>query len=86
IPIIPGILPINNFERVFAFAKKCNASIPKSMIEAFKNISSNEDNLKLSLSLLVDQVEALKQYGVTNYHFYSLNQSELLESLFKSFE
>jgi methylenetetrahydrofolate reductase (NADPH) len=86
IPIIPGILPINNFERVFAFAQKCNASIPKSMIEAYKNISSNEDNLKLSLSLLVDQVEALKQNGVKNYHFYSLNQSELLESLFKSFE
>jgi len=86
IPIIPGILPINNFEKVCSFAQKCNTVIPKSMIEAFNNLSSNEDTLKLSLNLLVGQVEGLKQYGVTNFHFYSLNQSTLLESLFKSFE
>jgi methylenetetrahydrofolate reductase (NADPH) len=68
VPIVPGILPITRFPQVTRFAKRCGATIPEWLEHRFKLISA---------AVAIEQVHALQRHGVDQFHFYTLNRSEL---------
>jgi len=86
IPIIPGILPINNFTRVSAFASKCGASIPKEITKKYESLTMESECFEPSLDLLINQVNNLIENQIKKIHFYTLNQHKLLVNLFSSIE
>ena len=45
-PIIPGILPIDNFKKVKDFSLKCGTIIPKWIEDKFSNLKEEEKNVK----------------------------------------
>ncbi|CAL4326112.1 methylenetetrahydrofolate reductase [Buchnera aphidicola] len=82
VEIIPGILPVYNFQQLQRFAKMTNVDIPKWMFEMFDGLSSNITVQKIiGSSILIDMVKNLSSEGVQNFHFYTLNQSDIVYSV-----
>jgi methylenetetrahydrofolate reductase (NADPH) len=77
-PIVPGILPITRFPQVTRFAKRCGATIPAWLEQRFEGLDDNPETRKLiSAAVAIDQVHQLQRHGVDQFHFYTLNRSEL---------
>lgn len=76
-PILPGILPVENFSKMLSFAKRCQASVPSSMHEAFAKAPDPQDAYKLSIRIAADQCKGLQAEGVEHLHFYTLNNPDL---------
>lgn len=77
-PLVPGILPITRFPQITRFAKRCGASIPDWLEHRFDGLDDNPDTRKLiAAAVAIEQVHALQRHGVDQFHFYTLNRSEL---------
>ena len=82
VPIIPGILPILNFTRVQELAKKCGTHIPEWMVRTFDGIeASSSVNSMLAAAVCIEQCEKLYEAGERNFHFYTLNKSDLTRAV-----
>ena len=82
--LIPGIIPITNFQKIREFSIKCGASIPKTFEVIFDDHFSNlnnEEQLEIVLSIIADQAKDLIQNGINNLHIYSLNQISLMDQI-----
>lgn len=77
LPIHPGVLPIENFQKMRNFAARCGARVPDWMGEAFAAADTPEAAHDLSVRLAVEQCEALRAEGVEHFHIYTLNNPEL---------
>ena len=76
-PIIPGILPVENFGRMTNFAARCHAKVPEWMHKAFARADSPETAHLLAVAIASDQCDALRAEGVEHLHFYTLNYPDL---------
>ncbi|PCJ42945.1 MAG: methylenetetrahydrofolate reductase [NAD(P)H] [SAR86 cluster bacterium] len=82
IPIIPGILPILNFSRVQDLAARCGAHIPAWLIDLFEGIeTSSSTNNMLAAAVVIEQCDKLYAAGVRDFHFYTLNKSDLARAV-----
>lgn len=82
IPIIPGILPILNFSRVQDLAARCGTHIPERLVRLFDGIeASSSVNNMLAAAVAIEQCENLYAAGVRNFHFYTLNKSDLTRAV-----
>jgi methylenetetrahydrofolate reductase (NADPH) len=76
-PIIPGILPIENWVGARKFALSCGTQVPAWLDEAFdKAIRDNRHDL-LATALATELCSNLLEGGVEDLHFYTLNRPEL---------
>ncbi|MDQ6957321.1 MAG: methylenetetrahydrofolate reductase [NAD(P)H] [Mariprofundaceae bacterium] len=77
IPLIPGMMPILNYEQIVRFSAMCGASVPAFMHEKMQPIQSDLDAVKaLGIELATKQCQALIADNVAGLHFYTLNKSE----------
>ncbi len=76
-PIIPGILPIENWAGVQKFAAQCGTHIPQVIIDAFRNASRNGTEALLATALAAELCDDLLTGGVEHLHFYTLNRATL---------
>ncbi|MGA8206185.1 MAG: methylenetetrahydrofolate reductase [Woeseiaceae bacterium] len=77
-PIVPGILPITRFPQLQRFASRCGASVPAWLVERFDGLDDDlETRQMIAASVAIEQVRTLQAEGVDNFHFYTLNRSEL---------
>ena len=81
IPVVPGVLPIMDFEKMKGFAARCGASVPGWLHERFANVNSPEDAKKVSIDVLTKQVEDLIAGGARHIHVFTLNDAEMCEHL-----
>ncbi len=76
LPIIPGIMPISNFDQIVRFSSMCGAQIPAWLHEAMAPIHDNLDAVAdLGIELAVRQCSELLQNGIPGLHIYTLNKS-----------
>ena len=81
-PIVPGILPVTNFKRVREFARKCGASVPGWLAELFEGLDRDPTTRNLVAAwVAAEQCRKLQEYGVREFHFYTLNRAELTRSI-----
>ena len=87
IPIIPGILPIYNFDAVKQIAGKCGAVIPSYIEDAFSDtgILNRSDQLEVAAEILKSQVHDLACAGYEAIHIYTLNRVELAKLAAETF-
>lgn len=84
-PIIPGIMPITNFEQIVRFSGMCGASIPARIHGLMEPIQDDLDAVKkLGIELATRQCAELLDGGVTGMHFYTLNKSEATIAIVQS--
>lgn len=78
VPIIPGILPIQNFGQTAKFAAKCGAAIPEKLQAMFEGLDDDpETRQMIASSTAIALCEKLRSEGVDQFHFYTLNRAEL---------
>ncbi|MCB1516980.1 MAG: methylenetetrahydrofolate reductase [NAD(P)H] [Hyphomicrobiaceae bacterium] len=82
VPIVPGIQPIHNFVQVSRFAAKCKARIPGELTRRFEGVEAGTDlHGMLAAATAAQQVTELLEGGVTAFHFFTMNRSELVIAL-----
>ena len=76
--IVPGILPITRFPQLTRFAEQCGATVPEWLQHRFDGLDDDPDTRKLiAASVAIEQVQQLQKEGIDEFHFYTLNRSEL---------
>jgi methylenetetrahydrofolate reductase (NADPH) len=79
IPIVPGILPLQNFAQAQSFAERCGASIPGWLADRFEGLDDDLDtHQKVAVAVAVEQVLDLVDHGVTDFHFFTMNRADLV--------
>ncbi len=79
IPIVPGILPVQNFRQTKNFAARAGASVPAWLAERFEGLDDDVATRKLiAAAVAAEQVLNLVDRGVTEFHFYTMNRADLV--------
>lgn len=78
IPIVPGILPITNFAQTLKFSQMCGTSVPAWLGHLFDGLDADPATRSLvATHVAIRQCRILQHEGVNQFHFYTLNRSEL---------
>lgn len=76
--IVPGILPITRFPQLTRFAEQCGATVPDWLEQRFDGLDDDPETRKLiAASVAIEQVQLLRRAEINEFHFYTLNRSEL---------
>jgi methylenetetrahydrofolate reductase (NADPH) len=79
VPIVPGIVPVQNFKQTAGFAKRTGASIPAWIAERFEGLDDDMATRRLvAAAVCAEQVVDLIDRGVTHIHFYTMNRADLV--------
>lgn len=82
-PIIPGIMPITNFEQIERFTRMCGATIPMRLRLALERVKDDpEALLELGVAHASVQCKDLLARGAPGIHFYTLNRSRATRMIF----
>ena len=82
IPIVPGILPVQNFKAATNFAARAGATVPAWLAERFHGLDNDPATRKLiAAAVAAEQVIDLLDRGVTNFHFYTMNRADLVYAI-----
>ena len=82
IPIVPGIMPVQNFKQQANFAKRAGASIPAWLAERFEGLDDDLVTRRLvAAAVCAEQVVDLIDRGVTDLHFYTMNRADLVYAI-----
>lgn len=77
IPIIPGIMPINNFAQLSRFSAGCGAEIPRWLRKRLEEFYDDTDSMQaFTLDFLTEFTQQLIDIGVPGLHFYSMNKTQ----------
>ncbi len=76
-PVIPGIIPIENWTGIRKFATACGTSIPGWMDEAFAKAERDGRADLLATAICTEMCDRLIAEGVEDLHFYTLNRPQL---------
>lgn len=80
-PIIPGILPIENWDGVQRFATQCGTHIPQVIADGFRNATRDGTETLLATALAAELCDDLLQGGVEHLHFYTLNRGAMTRNV-----
>ena len=76
--IVPGILPITRFPQLQRFARLCGASVPAWLHERFAGLEDvPKTRQMIAANIAIELVRKLQAEGINEFHFYTLNHSEL---------
>jgi methylenetetrahydrofolate reductase (NADPH) len=82
LPIVPGILPVQNFATATNFAKRAGASVPAWLAQRFDGLDEDPATRKLiAAAVAAEQVLDLVKRGVSDFHFYTMNRADLVYAI-----
>lgn len=82
IPILPGVVPVQNFKQTSNFAKKTGASIPKWLADRFEGLDDDMATRRLiAATVTAEQVLDLVDRGIRDFHFYTMNRADLVYAI-----
>ncbi len=77
VPIVPGILPILNFNAINKIISLSNATIPDGLLKKLeKHQNTKEDIEKIGIEYAIEQANDLLKNMVPGLHFYTMNKSK----------
>jgi methylenetetrahydrofolate reductase (NADPH) len=79
IPIVPGIVPVQNFKQTAGFAKRTGAGVPAWLADRFEGLDDDPVTRRLvAAAVCAEQVVDLIDRGVKDLHFYTMNRADLV--------
>ncbi len=76
VPIVPGIMPINNFSQLARFSDACGAEIPRWIRLRLESFGDDTASIKaFGLDVVTELCDRLLAMGAPGLHFYTLNQA-----------
>jgi methylenetetrahydrofolate reductase (NADPH) len=77
-PIVPGIMPVSNYEQIVRFSALCGVTVPGWLTSLFEDTSRNPELRRIVASIVaVEQIRSLQAYGINEFHVSTLNRSDL---------
>ena len=75
IPIVPGIMPINNYAQLGRFSDNCGAEIPRWIRRRLQGFADDIESIRsFGIDVVTELCEKLLQEGAPGLHFYTMNQ------------
>lgn len=79
IPILPGVVPVQNFKQTAGFARRTGASVPDWLAARFEGLEDDLPTRRLvAAAVCAEQVLDLIDHGVEDLHFYTMNKADLV--------
>jgi methylenetetrahydrofolate reductase (NADPH) len=76
VPIVPGIMPINNFSQLARFSDACGAEIPRWMRLKLEGYGDDTASIKaFGLDVVTQLCDRLLANGAPGLHIYTMNQA-----------
>ena len=76
-PIIPGIMPITNYQNLVRFSDSCGADIPRWIRQRLQQYGNDVESIRaFGLEVVTNLCEKLLENGAPGLHFYTMNQVE----------
>jgi len=76
VPVIPGIMPIHDFEQIAAFSARCGAEIPRWLEKRMRGFRQPLARRDFAHDVVASLCERLISMGAPGFHFYTLNRFE----------
>jgi len=77
-PIIPGMMPTTNFKGIVRMAQRCGARVPQWLTRLYDGLDNDIESRRIiAAAVMAEQVAELHRLGFDQFHFYTLNQSDL---------
>jgi len=87
VPIVPGLMLIQSSAQCRRIASMCGSKIPADLEARLAKVEDNSDAaLQLGIDYTTEQCQALLDYGVPGFHFYSLNKARGVSSVFENLQ
>ena len=78
VPIVPGIMPVSNFQGITKMAGLCGAKVPAWLADMFDGLDDDvETRRMIAATVAGDLCRRLRDEGVDQFHFYTLNRADL---------
>lgn len=82
-PILPGIIPVENLAQIERFATLSGAAFPEELAARFRALGDDEEAVrKLGVLIATELCEELLDYGVPGLHFYTLNRADSTHEIY----
>jgi methylenetetrahydrofolate reductase (NADPH) len=82
-PIVPGIMPITNYENLARFSNNCGAEIPRWVRRRIEGFGDDLESLrKFGIDVVSQLCQTLLDNGAPGIHFYTMNQAEPTRSIY----
>lgn len=79
IPIVPGLVPVQNFRQTASFAQRTGASVPAWLAARFDGLDDDPATRRLvAAAVAAEQALDLVDHGVRDFHFYTMNKADLV--------
>ncbi|GLT68105.1 hypothetical protein SLA2020_403640 [Shorea laevis] len=76
-PIVPGIMPINNYKGFIRMTGFCKTKIPAEVSAALEPIKDNEEAVRLyGIHLGTEMCKKILAHGIRTLHLYTLNMEK----------
>jgi len=82
IPLLPGIMPVSNFNGLVRMSASCGASVPAWLATHFDGLDDDPETRKLlAASIAAETCARLQEEGFSDFHFYTLNRADLVYAI-----
>jgi methylenetetrahydrofolate reductase (NADPH) len=78
VPIVPGIMPVSNFQGIQKMAGGCGSKVPSWLAHLFDGLDEDAETRRMIAATVAgDLCRRLQSEGVEQFHFYTLNRADL---------
>ncbi|WP_320200533.1 methylenetetrahydrofolate reductase [NAD(P)H] [Agrobacterium sp. rho-13.3] len=85
IPVVPGIMPIQNLTLLKRFAARCGTSVPAFLDERFAGVDEDPiERAKVAADVAAEQIIDLRRRGINEFHLYTMNRAPLVNAVLES--
>jgi len=82
IPLVPGIMPVTNFNGLKKMSASCQTAIPDWLGNLFEGLDGDADTRRLiACSVAAEMCAKLEEQGFSAFHFYTLNRADLVYAI-----
>ena len=83
--IIPGLIPIINFNQIKKFIQLSGTAVPYDIIQKFEPYKGDKRKMyEIGVELAINQAQDLLKRGAPGIHFYTLNKSRATVEIFEA--
>ena len=83
-PIYPGIMPITNFTNLQRFSANCGAEIPQWLKRRIESLGNDQQAITAyGQEVIIRLCQRLLENGAPGLHFYTMNQLEPIQSIYR---
>ena len=87
VPILPGLMTIQNYGGFKRMTTLCQTSVPKFILNALEPIKDDDEAVKeYGIQMMIEMCAKLRQGGQEGFHFYTMNLERATRAVLEGLE